>query len=153
MAADLELHYRVAGDIERVIVPERRTPRRADKLWQHTCFEAFVRDVRAPGYVELNFSPSGEWAAYRFTGYRAGMQEADTATPRVAIHREVDMLEMDVSIDLDSLQDLSRAVELQLALSAVIEERQRGLSYWALAHPDARPDFHHAGGFTLRIDS
>ena len=27
----------------------------------------------SPGYYELNFSPSGEWAAYRFSAYRTGM--------------------------------------------------------------------------------
>jgi len=44
------------------------------------------------------------------------------------------------------------AAALRLGASAVLETRDGVLSYWALAHPAARPDFHAAGGFTLRLD-
>ena len=44
------------------------------------------------------------------------------------------------------------AAALRLGASAVIETRDGVLSYWALPHPAARPDFHAAGGFTLRLD-
>ena len=59
----LRLRYFLDGEIERIALPRRVASRRADRLWQHTCFEAFIarRDARA--YCELNFSPSGEWAA------------------------------------------------------------------------------------------
>jgi hypothetical protein len=33
----------------------------------------------------------------------------------------------------------------------VIEEGDGVLSYWALRHPAARPDFHHPEGFALEI--
>src|SRR5579863_1688290 len=42
---------------------------RTDKLWAHTCFEAFIGLPESSGYLELNFSPSGQWAAYRFDSY------------------------------------------------------------------------------------
>jgi len=36
-------------------------------------------------------------------------------------------------------------------LSAVIEDISGGTSYWALAHPPGKPDFHHADGFALEF--
>src|SRR5262249_24055925 len=69
--AVLELRYSVDGDVERLKVPAPAAPRRADKLWQHTCFEAFLAEEdTALGYREFNFAPSTEWAIYQFSGYR-----------------------------------------------------------------------------------
>jgi hypothetical protein len=33
----------------------------------------------------------------------------------------------------------------------VIEDQSGGVSYWALAHPPGKPDFHHADGFALEF--
>ena len=38
-----------------------------------------------------------------------------------------------------------------LGLTAVIEAQDGHLSYWALHHPAAQPDFHHRGGWTARV--
>jgi hypothetical protein len=62
-------------------LPAAVMPSRADGLWQRTCFELFLRDPDTGGYLEFNFSPSGEWAAYRFDGYRAGMRPLPLAEP------------------------------------------------------------------------
>ena len=35
--------------------------------------------------------------------------------------------------------------ELAIGLSAILEEEDGTKSYWALAHPPDKPDFHHAG--------
>jgi hypothetical protein len=148
--AVLELCYRVEGDMERVLVPSEGAVHRADGLWKHTCFEAFVRGTNTSGYVELNFSPSREWAVYRFSGYRLGMANADAAAPRISVQREAGALQVDVVIDIDAVPDLPRD-EIQVALSAVIEETDRRLSYWALVHLTEKPDFHHADGFALRV--
>jgi hypothetical protein len=40
---------------------------------------------------------------------------------------------------------------VRVAASAVVEEANSGLSYWALAHPAAKPDFHHADAFVLSV--
>ena len=39
----------------------------------------------------------------------------------------------------------------ELGISAVIEEQDGRLSYWALAHPPGKPDFHHRDCFALRL--
>jgi hypothetical protein len=76
--SSLELRYKVEGDIGRLMVPSQTVPNRADKLWQHTCFEAFIAEEDiALGYREFNFAPSTEWAIYQFSGYRNGMTVVD----------------------------------------------------------------------------
>ena len=57
--------------------PPPAPPLRADKLWEHTVFEVFLRRPGEPGYVEFNFAALRKpWAAYRFTSLSgAGMTE------------------------------------------------------------------------------
>jgi hypothetical protein len=45
----------------------------------------------------------------------------------------------------------SPTAALRLALAAVIEERRGRLSYWGLAHPPGKPDFHHPENFLVRL--
>jgi hypothetical protein len=147
--AAFELRYMVLGDIERLAIPAESAPGRADKLWQHTCFEAFVA-VDA-GYYEFNFSPSAQWAIYRFSGYRAGMTAVEGVSPRITVRRDDSGLSLEAAVDLDSLPALRAGSNLRLALSAVIEDTQRRISYWALAHPPGKPDFHHPDGFAMTL--
>ena len=39
----------------------------------------------------------------------------------------------------------------RLGLAAVIEEANGRISYWALAHPPGRADFHQTDGFALEL--
>jgi hypothetical protein len=152
-SAMLELRYRVEGDFGRLIVPAQATSRRADKLWQHTCFEAFIAEEdMALGYREFNFAPSTEWAIYQFSGYRHGMTVLDIEqSPSIAVQRIEDRLTLTARVDLEPLSDLDRNRRLRLAVSAVIEESDGRISYWALAHPSGKPDFHHADGFVVTL--
>jgi hypothetical protein len=58
----LVVYYQVEGDIDQLQLPPQRRSAHTDGLWQHTCFEAFVRETGARNYLELNFAPSSEWA-------------------------------------------------------------------------------------------
>jgi len=150
--ATLELRYVLEGDIARLLIPTESAPGPADKLWQHTCFEAFVGAMESAGYYEFNFSPSTEWAIYRFSAYREGMTAIAAARPpRISVHDDARRLSVHAVIDLESLPALRDGPALQLALCAVIEDREHHLSYWALAHPPGKPDFHHAAGFALAL--
>lgn len=145
----LSVTYSVEGDLARVRLPPPRPPRRADGLWQHTCFEAFVAPDPGPDYLELNFSPSGEWASYAFSAYREGIAAAeDTAAPAITVTRDGSALIVDAAVCLTRLKGGSPA---RIALAAVLEESSGSLSYWALQHPPGRPDFHHPLSFTLQI--
>jgi hypothetical protein len=144
----LRLRYCLAADLEALALPPAGPPRRGHELWKHLCFEAFVMAGGGPAYHELNFSPSGEWAIYRLDGYRTGFAPAtDIAAPQLAIERQPGRLVLDATADPAALP----AAGLRLALSAVIEDAGGRLSYWALAHPAAAPDFHHPDGFVLRL--
>jgi hypothetical protein len=147
----LALKYRIAGDLAALRLPEPRAAARADGLWRHTCFEAFIGRAGGTEYWEYNLSPSGAWAAYRFSSYREGMAPLMKGVPPVVTsHVAEDHLELDVILDLAWLRRQARG--LRLGLSAVIEDRARILSYWAVKHPGEKPDFHHADGFAVALD-
>jgi hypothetical protein len=38
----ITLTFRLVSDITGLAIPDPHSPRRADNLWQHTCFEAFT---------------------------------------------------------------------------------------------------------------
>ena len=135
----LHLTYSVSGAIDRVAIPGAQPSLRTDELWKHTCFELFLS--AAKGYYELNFSPSSQWAAYRFDAHRAGMRDAILAEPTIE-WRATDgqgVLTVTVQLPHDATGPLG--------VSTVIENIDGDRSFWALAHPPGRPDFHNAACF------
>lgn len=145
----LWLRYQVEMPVDRLALPAPVKTRRADKLWETTCCEAFVRSPRAKGYVEYNISPSSQWAAYRFDDYRKGMTELPMEMPpKVSLNISENCFALDVEYLLPGEW---RGDLLELALSAVIQERDGNKSYWALAHPLKKPDFHHGDCFALQL--
>ena len=121
---------------------------RADELWRNTCFEAFVRTSPGAGYYELNFAPSTQWAAYRFSGYRSGMRVAtEISAPRIETQSSPECYMLRAFLALDRLPGLPPDAGWRLGLSAVIEETSGRKSYWALMHPAGKPDFHDADSF------
>lgn len=152
MNGELILSYNLTGDLERLRIPPSVLPRRVDGLWRHTCFEAFIATVEGPEYFELNFSPSGEWAAYQFCAYRDGAAMADDAFwPKISVERGSNRLITTASVPWERLPTIRREQLVRLGLSAVIESDEGSLSYWALEHPCVKPDFHHENSFTLEL--
>lgn len=149
----LDLRYALDGDVAHLRLPTARQPRHVDGLWQHTCFEAFVGAAGALAYHELNFAPSGEWAAYSFRRYRERAEApAGTQPEAVAVYVGETRVELEARVPLAGLPGLL-PLELRLGLAAVIEDERGALSYWALAHPAGRPDFHHPDAFTMHLPS
>lgn len=137
-------YYFLVGAIDRLVIPPASSaPNRRDGLWRSTCFEALIKGD-GPDYCEFNFAPSGDWASYCFDDYRAGMREAPTA---VSIH--CDRMDNLLSVEARFNADFGRST--RLSLSAVVEEAGGALSYWALAHPPGKPDFHHDACFAARL--
>lgn len=148
----LVLSYILNGTMSDILLPPRAAAARSDQLWQHTCFEAFVRAPSGTGYYEFNFSPSTEWAAYRFSSHRGGMRVADGIdAPLIDAQSEPQSFALRAALDLRGLPDLVHGASWQVGLSAVIEEAGGEMSYWALAHPPGKPDFHHADCFVLEL--
>jgi hypothetical protein len=148
----LQVTFRLDGELSRIRVPSPGLARTNTELWRHTCFEAFIAAAGQAAYHELNFAPSGEWCIYAFRDYRDGGPLADeTLRPRIDVRSTDRQLELDALIRLDILSANHPVVPLRIGLSAVIETSD-GLSYWALRHPGPKPDFHNADGFVLRLD-
>lgn len=148
---ELRISFRIDGAIGLLRLPGPGTALRADGLWQHSCFEAFLRADASDSYHEFNFAPSGDWAAYRFAARREGRQSPAMPAPRMEFRRAADSFELKAAIALADLPDLAQARTLQAGLAAVIEDAEGRLSYWALTHRAAQPDFHDPGTFTLRV--
>lgn len=146
-ASLLRLRYCVRGEIDRLALPPPSPPLRANKLWETTCFEAFVKPAGRSDYRELNFSPSGRWAAYDFAAWRDPIGDSWLpAAPDIALERGPDRLDLIATLSLDLPDEPCR-----LGLSAVIDEIGLGLSYWALHHPGDGADFHHDACFALEL--
>jgi hypothetical protein len=141
------LSYVVSGRISDLRLPPVVAAARANELWRHTCFEAFVRPSTGSAYYEFNFSPSTQWAAYHFSGYRSGMRVATgISAPRIEARSSAATYTLQVALEFDGLSS-----PLHLGLSAVLEETNGHKSYWALAHPPGKADFHHADCFALEL--
>jgi hypothetical protein len=150
-AGGLLLSYSVAGEMGDLLLPAAAVPARADELWRHTCFEAFLRAGRDGGYYEFNFAPSTQWAAYRFDGYRGGMRVAEEiSAPEIEVASAPERYTLRAALKLG---ESSSALRLQLGFSAVVEETNGRKSYWALAHPPGKPDFHHSDCFAAELST
>ena len=145
----LALTYVVSGDIAALKLPAPAAGGRTDELWRHTCLEAFVGAANGAGYYEFNLAPSTQWAAYGFSGYREGLTPAEPFDdPEVSVEPEADRFVQRATLNLSDLPGLHPDADWRLALTAVIEQRDGLKSYWALAHPAGRPDYHHADSFS-----
>lgn len=144
--ATLNIWYGVAAPAARFLVPAAREGERADDLWRTTCFEAFLRGPGEPGYREWNFAPSGDWAAYEFDDYRAGMRLAEVAAPPyIRVEDNLTWWTLGATIAVEAGQTW------QVGLSAILEEGDGTKSYWALAHGDGPPDFHAPACFAASL--
>lgn len=148
--------FEIPGSTSAVLLPEPIPPlqtqvapeRRADRLWEHTCFEVFLRSAQETAYLEFNFSPSSEWAAYQFDDYRVGMRHAEGLVPAVIATAPQNRFELSAWIELPGWDEQA----WHLNLAAVIEETSGHKSYWALAHPPkGPPDFHDPACFVLEL--
>jgi hypothetical protein len=148
----LVLAYAVYGNIGELRLTPMTASVRSDELWQQTCFEAFVGSAADAAYYELNFAPSSRWAAYRFSSYRSGMRVAtEIVAPRIEVQSAPDRFTLQAVLSLDGLSALPRDVGWRLGLAAITEDTRGGKSYWALAHPPGKPDFHHFDCFAHQL--
>jgi hypothetical protein len=146
------LSYLVTGEISGLRIPPPAAATRSDELWRHMCFEAFVRPSPGPAYYEFNFTPSTQWAAYRFDNYRSGMRvAAEISVPRIEVRLSRACYKLEASLEMDHMSSLRIDGAWRIGLAAVIEETDGHKSYWALAHPPGKADFHHSRSFALEL--
>jgi hypothetical protein len=142
--------YLLECDTSMLLLPEPFAPVRSDRLWETTCFEVFIKPADGDRYYEYNFSPSTEWALYRFSDYRKGMAEEMIRRPRITCDYSESHFALNAEFELpEGVFD----APFNLGLAAVVEEGEGNKSYWALAHPSDKPDFHHKDCFALPLDA
>ena len=148
----LTLGYTLRADMSRIRVGPEGVPGSADDLWKHTCFEVFIQPSGSRGYYEFNFSPTKQWAVYRFDSYRQGMTPMDTSNPpEISIRKASDFLELLATISLPVSAGIDAPQRPRLALTAVVEEDSGRLCYWSARHSQGKPDFHHPDGFVFEL--
>jgi hypothetical protein len=151
LPATLRVRFRIEGDVDRLRLPPPSPARRCDGLWQHSCLEAFLRPDESDSYHEFNFAPSGDWAAYRFGGRRSERSSPELPAPPVRAARHADSFELTADIAIAAFPELARARAIQAGVAAVIETTAGDLSYWALTHGGAKPDFHDPATFLISV--
>jgi hypothetical protein len=150
-AHTLALRYDLRGDLAALALAEPTDrPYRRDGLWQETCFEFFLSPENFPQYWEFNLSPAGHWNIYSFRSYRQGRREetALTALPFTVIREPASLL---LTLEVDVSGFIPSEHSIDVAIATVIKARDGALTYWALAHPGPRPDFHRRDGFFITL--
>jgi hypothetical protein len=70
--------------------------------------------------------------------------------PQISVEASPERYVLQASVELDQVL-FSRDSPLRFGLAAVIEEIGGHQSYWALAHPPGKADFHHSDCFMLEV--
>jgi hypothetical protein len=71
----------------------------------------------------------------------------DIPPPRIEMRQAARTFELHAALDLGRLTE--NVADWRLGLSVVVEQTNGEISYWALAHPAGKPDFHHGDAFAL----
>jgi hypothetical protein len=130
--------------------PTKTKASRRDGIWQSTCMELFLSTPSMQRYWEYNFCPSGDWNIYQLSGYRSNLQ-ADASCRQPSITQRTQSGGYELAVITQLPPALIHQQELILAITAVVEQRNGQLSYWALQHGGSEADFHRRDGFQLRL--
>lgn len=141
-----EAEFRLDGRVGGIILPPSAASERTDNLWQTTCFEIFWQPLGGTFYCEFNLSPSGRWAAYDFDSFREGMRDAPVEAIAIACSNDDAGLVLRASIAADLPSPA------QVALNAVVEHKDGGKQFWALAFPPGEPEFHSEANRQIIIE-
>lgn len=151
-----QVNFALIGALDQVFLPPATSTRAADGLWQSTCFEIFIGLPNTCAYVELNAAPSEQWASYQFTSYRArDVAQDHQLHPYIKQRRSAArhfVLKVVFTLPDPCCGEYTTSADnYAVGLAAVIAARDGSLTYWALRHAPARPDFHHAASRVLPV--
>lgn len=142
----LEFEFKSTSKLDELFSYQKEitTNKRQDNLWQHTCFEIFLKQKNTDSYYEYNFSPSGAWNAYRFESERRGMKELATQEKPIIENFLDSTKKYKVSLNIKNL-DIPLE-ELLVSICAVIETPTEH-QYFSTKHTSNKPDFHKQDSF------
>jgi hypothetical protein len=75
----------------------------------------------------------------------------EISAPRIEVQSSPECYILQASLELDQLRSRPLDAGWRLGLSALIEETSGRKSYWALAHPPGKADFHHPDCFVHEL--
>ena len=134
--------------------PSGKAGERAERLWEDTCFEVFLRPVESDFYWEINLSPDGRWNFWRLEGYRTGLAAEKRVTGPTQWSCE--LLEgrwrMAVTFDLRAIPELA-CRPIRATVAAVAAPAQGEKTFWSLVHSQDKPDFHYPDHFVLLYEN
>ncbi|OGR00589.1 MAG: hypothetical protein A2505_01480 [Deltaproteobacteria bacterium RIFOXYD12_FULL_55_16] len=149
-ATALQVSFLLHGNLRDLVLPSTTEGTRDDNLWQATCLELFWGEEGRKNYWELNLAPNEAWNVYAFTDYRTGMhREERVAKPLLQIKHTAESFALTAELGIGNLH--TGLPPLMVGVSAVLKHQDFHLSYWALAHPEDKPDFHAPQAFLLRV--
>ena len=148
----LSIYYEVGGETDRVLFPaSSASPSRKDDLWRATCFEFFIAIKNKPAYWEFNMSPSRDWNVYVMDAYRQVNMREETEFTKLPFDFEVMNEKMSINMSVDINPIIQPEMVLDIGIAAIIQTKDGGESYWALAHPTSQADFHTRESFILSL--
>ena len=148
----LGIHYALHGKIEDILLPTLSVnPRRKEELWKATCFEFFLAVKDLPQYWEFNLSPSRDWNVYRMDAYRriGFREEMSIQQLQFDVQKHKNGFLLNATVDLNPIIKVEQILEVGVA--TIIQTKEGGETYWALAHPAQHADFHLRETFTLAL--
>ncbi|MCR2833887.1 hypothetical protein [Parerythrobacter lacustris] len=134
--AGCRARFRLEGDISAIKIPADAESIRRDNLWKTTCFEIFWQPRGDSYYREFNLSPSSQWACYDFDDFRLNGRDAPVETIAIACRHDAGelVLEAEIASELP--------VPADVALNAIVEDRDGNIQFWALAFQPGKAEFH-----------
>ena len=147
----LQIKYLLVGNLAAIVIPPlSKVPTRQYDLWEHTCLEFFLGLKGFSKYWEFNLSPVGDWNIFRFANYRQGITEdlAFNSLP-FNVWQQTDSCQLNLEVDLNQIIDPEE--NLEIGITAVIENQEHQLSYWALIHSTSKADFHQRDSFIINL--
>jgi hypothetical protein len=145
------ISFALYGRHEELLIPARTDKAsRRNGLWKETCFEFFLAAGNSPRYWEFNISPAGHWNVYRFSDYRQGMEEEPSfASMPFSVRETAEAFSIDLRLGLSTI--VWREQTLQVAVSAVLKDKEGKVSHWALTHTGPQADFHRRDSFIIEL--
>lgn len=121
------------------------------KLWEKTCFELFIKNEKEE-YIEFNFSPVFEWNCFYFKKKGDPLTEyGPMQRPAIEVLLSKDHFLIFIEIKKEFFPPAFLNGAMSAGISAVIKDKTKSLSYWALTHCDSRPNFHHFDSFIYKF--
>lgn len=145
----LTIEYKLQGQTK-IIIPQINTPTRKFGLWEHTCCEFFLSLPDSTQYWEFNLCFAGDWNVYHFLDYRQNLVEetAFNSLPFQVVQKN-DNVQLKLKVNLNQI--IAPEQNLEVGVAAVVEDRAKQLSYWALAHSSQEADFHLRDNYLLKL--